>query len=209
VAALTARLRSRQALLRRLATCDLQTGALNHQRLLELLEEELARAARYGRPLSFVMVDLDRFKRVNDRHGHQAGDHVLTAVAHAIGASLRSQDRLGRYGGEEFGLILPETGAGAARAVAERCRRRIEATPLVAPDGRPLRVTASLGCASYPAPGIASAARLVAAADRALYRAKAAGRNRVAVADPAGPAAGPDPDAPARLCGPRALAGAG
>ena len=112
-----------------LATVDLLTGALNRQALLGRLEEELERAARYQRPCSIVLVDLDHFKRVNDTHGHAAGDAVLREVASVLISNVRGVDLVGRYGGEEFMIVMPETDADAAAASAEKLRRLVGSRP--------------------------------------------------------------------------------
>jgi diguanylate cyclase (GGDEF)-like protein len=119
------------------------------------------------------MIDLDHFKAVNDEHGHAAGDEVLRGVAEALRESLRQHDIPGRYGGEEFGVLLPGSDAAAAEAIAERVRRKIEWASFAGE----LKVTASVGCAAIHADDLFPAS-LVARADRALYAAKAAGRNR-------------------------------
>jgi diguanylate cyclase (GGDEF)-like protein len=177
-----------------LARHDELTHLYNRRAMEDMLGEETARAVRYRRPLSLVMVDFDHFKEINDRHGHRAGDDVLRGAALLILAELRANDKATRYGGEELCLILPEAGGDEAYALAERLRRALEAHVfhVVRADGAAvdLRVTASLGVASL-GQHAESAERLVRAADRALYEAKATGRNRVVRADAAGaPAAG-------------------
>lgn len=172
--------RARQAEINELLATDVLTGLPNRRRLEETLEREVTRALRFDAPLSVVMLDLDHFKRVNDTHGHRAGDAVLAAVGQVVAAELREVDAAGRYGGEELLLILPEATLDGARAAAERVRAAIAARA-VQWDGRPLQVTASAGCATLM-PGLArSADELVRAADAALYRAKKAGRDRVEV----------------------------
>jgi diguanylate cyclase (GGDEF)-like protein len=126
-------------------------------------------------PLSAVLLDLDHFKRVNDTHGHSRGDEVLAAVAATLRSSLRESDFVGRYGGEEFLILLPDTGKHEARTVAEKVRAAVDAIALANLE---LRVTASLGVATLPDDG-GDADTLVRAADRALYSAKGRGRNRV------------------------------
>jgi diguanylate cyclase (GGDEF)-like protein len=165
--------------LRALSTIDALTGIHNRRSFDERLDMELARTQRYGAPCSLVMIDLDRFKIANDRHGHQAGDQVLRHVAALLDAEKRSGDLIARYGGEELAAILPHTEAADARAWAERVRARIEAEPTRWQDTA-LRVTASLGVAAAP-PHEETPAALVAAADRALYAAKQQGRNTVVV----------------------------
>jgi diguanylate cyclase (GGDEF)-like protein len=153
---------------------DALTRLPNRRRLDGDLQVECDRSARYGRPLCFVMLDLDHFKTVNDRFGHARGDEVLQGVADVITASLRASDTAYRYGGEELAVILRESDLAAGMALAERLRRRIVDTFT---DGD-IPVTASFGVAEV-AEGTALPAQLLAAADAALYRAKADGRNRV------------------------------
>ena len=167
-----ARLNEANAELEVLADHDPLTGIYNRRRLLERLEEEVERSQRGSTPMAVCMLDVDHFKQVNDRHGHQTGDEVLRQVASTISTSLRSIDSLGRYGGEEFVLVLPQTPRDGAREKAERVRRAID---LSCPSGEPL--TVSIGVAGYR-PGD-SADTLLARADAALYEAKAQGRNRV------------------------------
>jgi diguanylate cyclase (GGDEF)-like protein len=156
---------------------DALTGLPNRRAFEEDLAREAARAARTGAPLAVVVLDVDRFKAVNDAHGHAAGDAVLRAVAARAGAAVRAGDVLARVGGEEFAILL--AGADLARAVeaAERLRRALAAAPVEA-AGLALRVTASFGCAALGA-GEAPQA-LVARADARLYEAKRDGRDRVA-----------------------------
>jgi diguanylate cyclase (GGDEF)-like protein len=163
-----------------IATTDSLTGLLSRRRLLELGEQDLARARRYSRALSVLALDLDHFKQINDRYGHAAGDTVLVAVADALRAQTRQHDLLGRIGGEELAIVLPETSLDAAERLAERIRLRIaELRPLA--DGVPMHVTVSLGVAQACADD-ASIQDVLKRADRALYRAKAQGRDRVVAA---------------------------
>jgi diguanylate cyclase (GGDEF)-like protein len=159
------------------ATRDPLTGLFNRRQLEVLSAEAVAVARRYGRSLSCLMIDLDRFKQINDTYGHAAGDAVLREAAKRFGANSRHADILGRYGGEEFLLLLPETGAAEAVAAAEKLRRVIEATAVDAGGDLMIPVTASIGAASLET-GMADPAALYAAADEALYRAKERGRNR-------------------------------
>ena len=172
-----------------LARHDELTHLYNRRAMETILAEEGARAIRYERPLSVMMIDFDHFKLINDRHGHHAGDGVLREAALVVLGELRANDKATRYGGEELCVILPETGADEALALAERLRRALEGHVfrVVRGDGSPasLQVTASIGVASL-GPDADSAERLVRAADRALYAAKAAGRNRVMPSPPAG-----------------------
>lgn len=159
-----------------LARHDELTGLWNRRHLLEALHPELARRARGGSPLAAALLDLDRFKGVNDSLGHNAGDEVLKRVARAVSDRLRDGDVLGRWGGEEFLALLPQTAPKGARASAERMHAAVASLPL--DDVEPgLRVSVSIGLA-YAKPGD-SAESLVRRADDALYRAKRAGRNRV------------------------------
>jgi diguanylate cyclase (GGDEF)-like protein len=165
-----------QEALRHHATLDHLTGLWNRRMILEQLDRELSRVRREHRPLTVGMIDIDRFKGVNDAHGHAAGDAVIRETAVAIRSQLREYDFVGRYGGEEFMLLLPGCEAADARRIAERVRNKIAAEPvrygqLVIP------VTASLGVASTRSIGLVSS-DLIAAADAALYRAKANGGNR-------------------------------
>jgi diguanylate cyclase (GGDEF)-like protein len=173
------------------ATHDALTGALSRRPLREAFEQGLALALREGQAYAVLMLDLDRFKRVNDEHGHQAGDAVLQQFAQRIAQRLRRHDRLGRYGGEEFLVLLPGTDRPGACAVAEELRRVIEERPFTFGSAR-IPVTVSVGVcargrtdagsAGAPAPQ-AQVERMIADADRALYAAKRNGRNRVEVAD--------------------------
>jgi diguanylate cyclase (GGDEF)-like protein len=166
------------ARLQELSAMDALTGIPNRRALDEALQTELARALRYGSPLSVVMVDLDHFKALNDRLGHQAGDAVLRHVARTLDDEKRRGDLVARYGGEEFLAILPHSDAGAATAWAERARERIAGT-LIETGAGAASVTASFGVAAA-APERDTVDALVGAADAALYQAKARGRNRVA-----------------------------
>ncbi len=163
-----------------LATVDLLTGVLNRQALLARLEDELGRAARYQRPCSIVLVDLDHFKRVNDSHGHAAGDVVLREVAEILRTNVRATDIVGRYGGEEFMIILPETDADAAAASAEKLRRLVGSRAVRLEDGHVLTITLSAGVAGGLGQHLKLDA-LVRDSDAALYSAKALGRDQVYV----------------------------
>lgn len=166
--------------LRELSCRDGLTRLLNHRAIHERLGEELARADRHGQPLSIVLCDLDHFKEVNDRRGHLMGDAVLRAAATAMRSTLRSSDAIGRHGGEEFLVILPEAGLEAARNVAERLRTAVEAAAITTASGAVLSVTASFGIAARGECQSPVKARvLLALADHRLYQAKAAGRNCV------------------------------
>ncbi|MEX2642227.1 MAG: diguanylate cyclase [Acetobacterales bacterium] len=167
--------------LRTLATTDELTGTANRRAFMEKAAEELARARRYGRPLSLLMLDIDHFKQVNDNHGHGTGDAALRSLAETARGQLRVSDLLGRLGGEEFATLLPETDMNAAREVAERIRRAIAAAEIESGSG-PLQVTVSIGASGLGADGD-DIEHLMSRADSALYEAKRAGRNRV-VAEP-------------------------
>lgn len=164
--------------LKTMAVTDALTGLLNHGASLIRLEEEHARQDRTGLPLSVLMADIDHFKAVNDTYGHEAGDRVLAAVAQAFRGACRPYDVVGRYGGEEFVVLLPATDAPGALVAAERIRSGV-ARSLVSYNGHELRVTVSLGAASLKSGRVCEAEDLLRAADHALYKAKAAGRNRV------------------------------
>ena len=164
------------------ATYEGLTGLLRREAILEQLDRELERALRYGRPLTVAMADLDHFKAINDRHGHLAGDSLLRRMAQVIAGGLRGTDWIGRYGGEEFLLVLPETGMEGAAAVAEKIRHAVQGTPVPLDDGAAARATVSIGLASLDGAAGQGKVRgrdLIAAADRSLYEAKHAGRNRV------------------------------
>jgi diguanylate cyclase (GGDEF)-like protein len=158
-------------------TYDQLTGLLTKESLYLALEKELQRCLRYGLPLAVLMMDLDRFKSVNDTHGHPMGSHVLADVGRLIRESIRAGDVSARYGGEEFVAYLSETPLAGALQAAERIRRAIEGHPFTLDDVT-IKVTISIGISLSPAHGRDIKA-LVGAADRALYRAKETGRNRV------------------------------
>jgi two-component system cell cycle response regulator len=157
-----------------MAVTDGLTGLFNHRFIFERLEEETAKVARYGRPLSIIMLDIDNFKAVNDTFGHRAGDEVILSVAHAIMACIRKTDVAGRYGGEEFLVLLPETDLASAKVVAEKIRSTVAQLSFEIKD---LAITISAGVAeaqqgeSYEA--------FINRADANLYRAKRSGKNRV------------------------------
>jgi len=164
------------------ATYESLTGLLRREAILEALDKELDRARRYDRPLTVGMADLDHFKEVNDRYGHLAGDGLLKRVAQVLSAGLRSSDAVGRYGGEEFLLVLPETELAGARVVADKLRRLVEEVRTPMEDGEEAAVTISIGLASLDSAGVpadASGRDLIRMADQALYRAKEEGRNRI------------------------------
>jgi diguanylate cyclase (GGDEF)-like protein len=162
--------------LRRLAMLDGLTELFNRRAFLDLAERELGRGRRRGQPSALLMIDIDHFKRVNDSHGHAAGDRVLAAVADAARRSLRAEDLLGRYGGEEFCALLSVSDLEQALATAERVRVAIEGLTL---EGISERLTVSIGVTRCDNAGGAELDAGLQRADEALYRAKASGRNRV------------------------------
>lgn len=174
--------------LRAQAMVDPLTQVANRRAFVETAQRELGRAGRAQRPTSVLMLDLDHFKAVNDTYGHAAGDAVLVEVARRLSATLRDADCLGRLGGEEFAVVLPECGLSDALIVAERLRREIARAPIAVPGTR-LAVTASIGVASTLA-GRDSIVELLDLADGALYQAKAKGRNRCVLARDALPRTG-------------------
>jgi two-component system cell cycle response regulator len=165
----------------RSAARDPATRALKKEFFLERLEGEVAFALRHASPLALVMWDLDRFKAVNDQHGHPAGDRVLVASARAVSEVIRREDILARYGGEEFALACRATNMARAFRLAERLREAIGAATVEAGTAV-IQVTASFGVAVCPNPGVSNAADLIAAADAAMYRAKTHGRDRTEIA---------------------------
>lgn len=165
--------------LERLSISDGLTGLFNHRHIHGLLHEEFERAQRTGDKISVAMFDLDRFKSVNDTYGHPAGDRVLQELAEILRESAREIDRIGRYGGEEFMVILPETDIEDAAVFVERVRREVARRPFDVDLDEPLRMTISVGVATYPHEAIDSPETLVKIADNALYAAKSGGRNRV------------------------------
>lgn len=176
--------------LEELALTDELTGIYNYRYFMRHLHAEYARAERYRSPLCLVFIDVDRFKAVNDRHGHVVGDYVLRHVAGLLRnivegprlvARLRKSDIVARYGGEEFAVLLPVTDASGGAVVAERLRHLVESTPATPVGGVNLTVTISLGVCASPEHAH-DADSLLRLADEAVYRAKAAGRNRVEMA---------------------------
>ncbi len=164
------------------ATTDPLTETANRRLLLQTAMHEVERAKRQGQPLSLLMVDIDRFKDLNDCYGHAAGDMVLSTIARAMQATLRKQDLLARYGGEEFAILLPDTPIAGAVHLAEKIRARIEGTLFPENVGR---VTVSVGCSDNQ--NATDFRELLVATDKALYAAKALGRNRVETSAGSGP----------------------
>lgn len=160
---------------------DSLTRLYNHGHLLEMLEREYRRADRTRDPLACLMVDIDHFKAVNDTHGHRFGDYVLVEIAMLLRGSLRQSDIVGRYGGEEFMIILPDTDAASASTLAEKLRKIIEEHPFAHADCQSV-ITASFGVATNTDQGVFEPEHLLQMADRALYFAKESGRNRVCTA---------------------------
>lgn len=165
-----------------LAARDAITGLYNRRELRRFLDYELERSKRYDRPLSYVMIDIDRFKKINDQFGHHAGDEALRQIAQALSSHYRTTDLLARFGGDEFAVVMTETSADVARQGGERLRKVVEAKTIqVNRENDPienLKVTLSLGVAEYPGDADSSES-LIEAADQALYEAKRQGRNRV------------------------------
>lgn len=174
------RWREYDARLEQLSMSDSLTGLLNRRAFLARFRTEVERAIRYGRPLSYILIDLDHFKWINDTHGHPVGDNVLTAVSAVLCGAVRANDVVGRLGGEEFGILLPETNLAGASEVAERCRQSVASTVVRADTAEvEVKVTLSMGIATYPECDGHTVEDIVRLADAALYRAKSMGRNRV------------------------------
>lgn len=167
--------------LERLSVTDRLTELYNHGYFQQRLEEEFKRSARFGHPMSLIMLDIDDFKMFNDSHGHVRGDDVLKGVSGVIRSNLREMDIAARYGGEEFVVVLPETDTDGAFAVAERIREGVEALSFAEASGDIVGRTVSVGVASFPH-NAKTALRLLEAADNAMYSAKRAGKNRVEAA---------------------------
>lgn len=167
-----------EAQLRELATRDALSGLLNRRAFLERSTALFDHCRRHSQPCAVLMIDIDHFKRINDRHGHQMGDVAIRTCAEAIGHALRDADLLGRLGGEEFAVLLPHATADSATVVAERIRSAMAQMDIVSPQGQPLSFTISIGVAEMAAHH-AGIEPLLVDADQALYRAKATGRNKV------------------------------
>jgi two-component system cell cycle response regulator len=166
-----------QEQMRHLAETDPLTSCFNRRALMEKLEQEMDRAARYATMLTGMMIDIDNFKQINDTFGHLVGDRVLKQLANLLKREQRSVDIVARYGGEEFVVLLPETTSAESRNFAERILRRVSTHDFGEP-GRPVRVTISIGIASYPDERVSDGESLLRLADSHLYRAKTDGRNR-------------------------------
>lgn len=181
---LNARLEEALAQLKEQSCRDALTGALNRGAIMEHFEQQWQLAARRQEPLCLILLDIDHFKQINDSHGHPAGDKVLKQLVQGVTAELRQSDRLGRYGGEEFMLVLGQTDLAEGARIAERLRARVEAMAIDI-EGQALPVTVSVGISCTPQEEMderalrIGCAKLLDQADRALYRAKRGGRNRV------------------------------
>lgn len=162
-----------------LSSIDALTGLANVRQFRIALDQELDRVSRGGTPMALMMIDADRFKSVNDMHGHVAGDIVLEVIARGLQQNMRPMDTLARYGGEEFAAILPNCLPQHAMRAAERFRAHIEAQQIKLPDGQVVRVTVSVGVVCVSAWNKTDGKSLIHSADRQLYAAKSAGRNRV------------------------------
>lgn len=176
--------------LQRQATMDYLTGIANRRYFIERCAQELARSRRHGRPFALIMIDVDLFKQVNDRFGHGEGDRALQFLVERCQAALRQADVLGRLGGEEFAVLLAETDLAGGLAVAERMRRDIAAQQCLSQAGEPIALTVSIGVTAVAAGAQLALDDVLSQADRALYAAKALGRNRVCTAEDAALLAG-------------------
>jgi two-component system, cell cycle response regulator len=178
IKALQDELKRSNELLKELSNTDPLTHLYNRRYLTKVLSSELIRAKRYSESLSFIILDIDNFKKVNDAYGHQNGDTVLSAVAEVVQAGRRCYDIAARYGGEEFVLVLPGTSLAGGITVAQRLREDVRAISFKPPLEQ-LSITISLGVATFPSAQIEDEDSLIRQADEALYRAKQNGRNRV------------------------------
>ena len=167
-----------------LSSRDPLTGLANRRQFELTLASEVDRVARAGEPALVLMIDIDHFKKVNDAHGHPAGDSVLKSVAHVLHECIRPMDMVARFGGEEFAMILPNCAPSFAQAVAERIRKRVYRQTIPLPTGQDVRVSVSIGGAFAPQWVRSSALLWVERADQHLYRAKSEGRNRVCLEQP-------------------------
>ena len=166
----------------KMAITDALTGLYNRRRFLETLQKEYHRAHRYNIPMSCLLIDLDQFKTVNDTHGHETGDAVLSEMGALLLKTFRDIDTVARYGGEEFTAMLPETDRTAAAKAAKRLLTAVSAHPFTG-KSTPLHMTVSVGISAIPDEAVTSPDQLIQAADFALYVAKQAGRNRIEVCD--------------------------
>ena len=179
------RIRKLQQDLEHLVVSDPLTGLHNRRYLMDRLTQEMQRAGRQGEPLAFAMLDLDGFKPINDQLGHIVGDKVLRAVGNTLARCVRVSDIAARYGGDEFGIILPNTPPEGAMRVCERILRGVSELKLEDANGNVAKITASLGLAYYPGEDIETPEDLVHSADGALYGAKRSGKNRYTAVHPA------------------------
>lgn len=174
------RFKETQARLTEMATHDGLTGLFNHRLMVEFLGRELMATQRKGTATSYCMADVDHFKAVNDEFGHQAGDQVLRAISRVLDQGVRRSDLVGRYGGEEFGVVLRECPGETAQILCERLRTRVSQL-VVDLEGKSIRTSISLGLVSVGPDEAVDAAEVIHRADRALYQAKSGGRNRLVV----------------------------
>ena len=180
--------RKREDTIRIMSRTDALTGIHNRRSIIELLEKETARTHRHGPPLCVVLLDLDHFKRINDTWGHPVGDRVLVETATLLRHTIRQCDAVGRYGGEEFMILLPDTDLAGAGALVERCRAHLARLEITSDTGEKIPVSGSFGLICNQHHLAASADVMIREADEALYRAKEGGRNRVIAHDLAAPA---------------------
>jgi diguanylate cyclase (GGDEF)-like protein len=159
------------------------TKAFNKKYFTDRLESEFTFSARHASPLALVLFDIDHFKKVNDTHGHQAGDHVLSEISKLLSGALRAEDVFARYGGEEFAVICRGNDEKQAQVVGERLRKAVEGHKFVY-EGQHIPVTISVGISVLPNPAVKDATDIVSLADQALYKSKNGGRNRVTVYQP-------------------------
>lgn len=167
--------------LEQLSITDGLTGFFNHRHMKQIVENEIGRARRYNLSLSVLMVDLDRFKEINDTHGHLFGDAVLRRSAEIIRRNIRETDFATRYGGDEFLIILPHTGLDRAKFLAKRIHADLKSHPFLPPNGEKFHQSASIGIGYYPHPQVEDSESLIKLVDEALYQAKEQGRDRIVV----------------------------
>jgi diguanylate cyclase (GGDEF)-like protein len=177
------RWRDREEKVRHLSVTDPLTGLFNRRSILLHLEQEQFRSRNKGPVMSLLMVDLDHFKLINDEKGHEAGDYALIAAADALQKCLRQNDRVGRYGGEEFLIILPGTNLEGAKYIAERCRQQLEKTNVVLSNGGQIKLTGSFGLICNEGNVHMQVDELLRRVDKALYLAKHQGRNQIVSVD--------------------------
>lgn len=167
--------------LHQLSITDGLTGLFNRKHIMELLEREISRSRRYGRPVTILMLDIDHFKQVNDSYGHQAGDAVMCRLSDVLRSMVRQVDDVGRYGGEEFLVLLPDSDSHSGAEMAERIRSKIQDIEILA-NHQKISVTLSIGISSFPQMG-RDADAVICTADEALYQAKSTGRNRIVISN--------------------------